>query len=278
MRLPRTAVVGPVRPDSPMMNSAEADDVERRRAARVIAAVLLGGLNISSMRSVTRKPPTTLIVPNVTATVSSALVQRVRRRAGGEQHDAAEHDDPVDRVRPGHQRRVQGVGDLRDHGVADEAREHQRAEVGQEHQVIASAIALPRLTHAPDRTSSVEVEATAARRRSSARAAPARCARTAARRARARVAGRLRGAAIVTPSQRTTSARLGQLAVAAGLAGQVDDHAAGAHARDGLGADEPRRGAPGHQRGRDDDVEARRSPALSACCWAARSSSVSARA
>src|SRR3954470_13147784 len=48
---------------------------------------------------------------------------------------------------------------------------------------------------------------------------------------------------------------LGELAVAAGLGREVDDHAAGAHALDGLGEHESRRGAARHRRGGDDDVE-----------------------
>ena len=51
-------------------------------------------------------------------------------------------------------------------------------------------------------------------------------------------------------------AGLGQLAVAARLAGEVDDHRAGLHALDRLGGDQPRRRAAGHERGGDDDVEA----------------------
>ena len=50
-------------------------------------------------------------------------------------------------------------------------------------------------------------------------------------------------------------ARLGQLAVAAGLGGEVDDAAARAHVRDRRGGDEPRRRAARDERGRDHDVE-----------------------
>ena len=49
-------------------------------------------------------------------------------------------------------------------------------------------------------------------------------------------------------------ARLGQLAVAAGLGGQVDDHRARPHGLDGGGRDQPRRRPAGHERGGDDDV------------------------
>ena len=72
-------------------------------------------------------------------------------------------------------------------------------------------------------------------------------------------------------------ARLGQLGVAARLAREVDDHRARLHPFDRLGGDEPRRGAAGHERGRDHDVEAldRVGQRL---LLAARSSSVSSRA
>ena len=49
-------------------------------------------------------------------------------------------------------------------------------------------------------------------------------------------------------------AGLGQLAVPAGLGGQVDDHGAGAHPLDDGGGDEPRRRLARHERRRDDDV------------------------
>ena len=50
-------------------------------------------------------------------------------------------------------------------------------------------------------------------------------------------------------------AGLRELAVAAGLGGEIDDAAAGAHVRDGGGGDQPRSGAAGDQRRRDHDVE-----------------------
>ena len=56
------------------MKSPELDDVEQLAELGSSRAVLPRGLNISSIRSVTRNPPTTLIVPNMTATVSSALL------------------------------------------------------------------------------------------------------------------------------------------------------------------------------------------------------------
>ena len=52
-------------------------------------------------------------------------------------------------------------------------------------------------------------------------------------------------------------AGLGQLAVAARLGGQIDDHRPGSHPADGRGGDELRRGTARNQRCRDDDVELR---------------------
>ena len=70
------------------------------------------------------------------------------------------------------------------------------------------------------------------------------------------LAGRFSGETIFTSWRTTVSPGHGQLAVAARLAGQVDDHRARLHPFDGLRGDEPRRRAPGDERGRDDDVEA----------------------
>ena len=50
-------------------------------------------------------------------------------------------------------------------------------------------------------------------------------------------------------------ARAGELAVAAGLGGEVDDHAAGLHPGDHRRADDLRRGAPRHGSGADDHVD-----------------------
>ncbi|ORW70771.1 hypothetical protein AWC23_16180 [Mycobacterium saskatchewanense] len=41
------------------------------------------------------------------------------------------------------------------------------------------------------------------------------------------------------------------------IAGEVDDDAAAAHAAHGICGDQGRRGAPGHESGRDDDVVTR---------------------
>ena len=70
------------------------------------------------------------------------------------------------------------------------------------------------------------------------------------------LAGRFSGETILTSWRDDGLARLGQLAVAAGLAREVDDHRAGLHPFDRLRGDELRRRAARHERGRDDDVEA----------------------
>ena len=61
----------------------------------------------------------------------------------------------------------------------------------------------------------------------------------------------------VTPACSTVSPGHGDLAVPAGLRGEVDDDRARAHALDGAGWDELRRRAPRDGGGRDDDVEVR---------------------
>ena len=47
--------------------------------------------------------------------------------------EAAEHDDPVERVGPAHQRRVQRIRHLRDHREADEPGEHEDRQVRDQH-------------------------------------------------------------------------------------------------------------------------------------------------
>src|SRR3954471_467351 len=77
------------------------------------------------------------------------LVERAVRLA--EQQQAAEHDDAVDRVGAAHQGRVQRVRHLRDHLEADERRQHEDRDLGQQiHQTTFPS----RTTHAPATTSS----------------------------------------------------------------------------------------------------------------------------
>ena len=91
-------------------------------------------LNMPSIRSVTMKPPTMLIVPKAIAIVPIDLLERV---VGDADHDqAAEHDDAVDRVGLRHQRRVQRRRHLRDHLEADEGGQHEDRDLGdQVHQL-----------------------------------------------------------------------------------------------------------------------------------------------
>src|SRR3954467_12801271 len=70
---------------------------------------------------------------------------------GPDQQQAAEHDDPVDRVRAAHERRVQRVRDLRDDLEADERGQHEDRDLGQQiHQITFPS----RTPHAPATTSS----------------------------------------------------------------------------------------------------------------------------
>ena len=138
-------------------------------------------LNMPSIRSVTRKPPTTLIVPNAIAITSSRSLRNPVGRP--DQQDAAEHDDAVDRVGGGHQRRVQRVRHVRDHLEADERGQDEDRELGQEVHQRSTLLSVTGHAGALDHLV-LEVELQRARpRRSSARAATGRCARTAATRA-----------------------------------------------------------------------------------------------
>ena len=147
----------PGQPDQAVDEQREGDDVEdvmksasgracedhvellRPRRRRLVGFL---PLNISSMRSVTRKPPTTLIVPKTIAMTRMTLLKRAVA-AEAEHEQAAEQDDAVDRVGARHQRRVQRVRDLGDDREADEAGQHEDREVGDEHQAAVST--------APDR-------------------------------------------------------------------------------------------------------------------------------
>ena len=108
----------------------------RRRRIRVARAIGPGGCrglrlrprNISSIRSVTTKPPTRLAVASTTARSASREGPSVGRLAGDD--DRADQDDAVDRVRARHERGVQGARDLRDHLEAHEHREHGDREQG----------------------------------------------------------------------------------------------------------------------------------------------------
>ena len=227
----------------------------------------LGGsglpLNISSIRSVTRKPPTTLIVPNATAITSSSCSSDAGRR--GHQQQPAEHHDPVDRVGARHQRRVQRVRHLRDHREADEAGQHEDRELDDEWAswlsppqpapaaaalgALVDDLAVPRdarVRRSPHPRSRASARR---RRRSSARAAPRCCARTAARRARPSCSGRLSGARILTSCRTTISpgSDSSQLPPVSPARSTITEP--GLHQLDGLlGDQDRRRGGPGRAR------------------------------
>ena len=92
------------------------------------------GLNMRSMRSVMRKPPTTLMVAHVTAMKPRIVAHRVVLRARG--HERADERDAADGVRAAHERRVEERRHARDDLVADERGEHEDVET--EDQVGAS--------------------------------------------------------------------------------------------------------------------------------------------
>ena len=93
-------------------------DLERIHLAAIPARA---ASNISSMRSVTVKPPTTLIVPRITA--SRARMIAIGAVGGGGDQHRADDDDAVDGVGAAHQRGVEHGRHLRDDLVADECRQ-----------------------------------------------------------------------------------------------------------------------------------------------------------
>ena len=80
-------------------------------------------LNIASMRSVTMKPPTTLIVATTIATNPSRLLTADAAFLGGVKR--ADQGDTGDGVGARHQRSVQCRRDLGDDLEADEDRQHE---------------------------------------------------------------------------------------------------------------------------------------------------------
>ena len=254
MRLPRTAVRGPVSPHQPEDEQARTrrcrgrDEVglldegrgERQAHVPASSASCLGaGLRLEHLEHPVGDQEAADDVDRAEgdrdrrgSTLSSAL----RSSAEPEHEQAAEHDDAVDRVGARHQRRVQRVRHLRDHREADEAGQDEDRELGDEHQV-ASAAASPRglgalvddLAVARDAGAGddlvVEVEASASPSSSiSSSSSVCDVLRVELR----GVLGHLRRQ-VQRASDRDAVlddglAGLGQLAVAAGLAGEVDDH------------------------------------------------------
>ena len=101
--------------------------------AIVLAAVnMVGGFvvtdRICSIRSVTTKPPTMFTAASTIAISPTTSAMPLSVVAGDQ--DRAEQDDPVDGVGAGHQRRVQGRGDLGDHLDAHEHAEHEDGQPG----------------------------------------------------------------------------------------------------------------------------------------------------
>ena len=95
-------------------------------------------LNISSIRSVTTKPPTTFADARMTAAKPTIQVKALLVRKAEHDHRADDHD-PVDRVRARHQRRVQQRRHLRDHLDADEDRQHQDRHLEDQDRSVAHA-------------------------------------------------------------------------------------------------------------------------------------------
>ena len=123
-------VVEEAQPDD---EADEGDDVEDPDEVRVLEEareVQVDDLflNISSMRSVTRKPPTMLIVPK-----AIAITSRNIEEAGGlaDQQQAAEQHDPWIALVAD----IRGVcsvfGTFEDHLEADEGGEHEDGELSQ---------------------------------------------------------------------------------------------------------------------------------------------------
>ena len=190
-------------------------------------------LNISSMRSVTRKPPTTLIVPNAIAITSRTSSSTPS--AGPITQQAAEQHDPVDRVGARHQRRVQRVRHLGDHLEADEARRARgsRSRCSEVH--LRPPVwrlrgrSRRRVTQAPAMISSSKSSSSAPSSPviSSSSAWMLRAYSWEACSAIVRREVQRRDDLHVVPT--TVSPGSVQLAVAARLAGEVDDHRAGLH-------------------------------------------------
>ena len=109
---------------SPRMNSTEAARyaawMKRSRSLRALSG---SRWNIFSMRSVMRKPPTTLIV--AARDRDDAEHGGERRLPGARGHDRADERDAGDGVGGRHQGRVQQRRDARDHLIADETGQHE---------------------------------------------------------------------------------------------------------------------------------------------------------
>ena len=214
-------------------------------------------LNISSMRSVTRKPPTTLIVPKTIAITRITLLKRCRCRRGRARAGRRARRSRGSRWCPTSAACAACSGTFEitskptkpaSTRIASLVTESHRLSphvggcAGRGLGALVDDLAVARDARAGDDLV-VEVERRARRpRRSSARAAPARCARTAARRARPSCAGRFSGETIVT-SWRTTVSPGSVSSQLPPPRRRGRRSRAGLHALDGLGGDELRRRA-----------------------------------
>ena len=182
----------------------------------------------------------------------------LRERVVGEAEDddRAHDDDAVDEVRPRHQRRVQHRRHLRDHLEAEERREHEDRQLDDEREVGHAARLRSRDAGAA-RDLVVPVERQLPVGGEMLRGARRRSASRAGSRGRPSARGGSSCRSIVTPRVLDDLAGHGELAVAAGLGGEVDDHRAGAHPLDRARGDELRRRPARHGGGGDDDVEVR---------------------
>ena len=105
-------------------------------------------LNISSMRSVTTKPPKTLAAPRTTAMKAEQLQHVVEERDASmlpRMIIAPEHDDAVDGVRARHQRRVQRGRHPPDQLDAEKDRQEEHVDREQDHRRVVAECGLERV-------------------------------------------------------------------------------------------------------------------------------------
>ena len=256
-QLPRRACFGDERKREREDEADDRDEVEEAEDVRIgdhASSSFFGSgrrLNISSMRSVTNQPPTTFAVASTIATKPTAFVKV--SSAKPRMMIAPDDDDAVDEVRPRHQRGVQHRRHLRDHLEAEERGEHEDRQLDDEGQV-GHAAASGRVTQAPlvisSSQSSDELAFRGEVQEERADVARVELARVEGHRRR-EVRVPIDGHASVLDDL----AGHGDLAVPAGLGGEVDDDRARAHALDRARRDELRRRTAGNRGGRDHDVE-----------------------
>ena len=157
-RLPRRAVSGWERPLQGEDEEHARHEIGRARpelADIVTRRLLRRGLfflNISSIRSVTRKPPNVLMATSATATAPRIVPRPICPGSGGE--DGADDDHRADGVGDAHQRRVQRRRHVPDHVIADEDGQHEHRQVGDDG-VDGDSVHRQLLTGAPSMQTSV---------------------------------------------------------------------------------------------------------------------------